>query len=124
MLIDPYKSINKNVNIEKLTSKIVVKKAPTTLTPKKLTAKKGTSTYFKVTVKNTKTKKVITGVKVKIKVYTGKKYKTYTVKTNSKGIAQINVKSLAVGTHKVVVSSANKYCVAKAVTSSIKITKK
>ena len=114
----------KSFTIKKVTSQIVVKKAPTTLTPKKLTAKKGTNTYFKVTVKNTKTKKVITGVKVKIKVYTGKKYKTYTVKTNSKGIAQINVKSLAVGTHKVVVSSANKYCVAKTATSSIKITKK
>lgn len=113
----------KSFALKKVTSKIVIKKAPTTLTPKKLTAKKGTSTYFKVTVKNTKTKKVITGVKVKVKVYTGKKYKTYTVKTNSKGIAYLNVKSLAVGTHKAVVTSANSYCVAKSVTSTIKITK-
>ena len=89
-----------------------------------MTAKKGVKKYFKVTVKNTKTKKVIKGVKVKIKVYTGKKYKTYTVKTNSKGIANLNVKSLKVGSHKVVVSSANKYCVAKTAKSTIKITKK
>ena len=115
---------SKNFAAKKVTSKIVIKKAPTKLTPKKLTAKKGASKYFKVTVKNTKTKKIIAGVKVKIKVYTGKKYKTYTVKTNKKGIAQINVKSLKVGTHKVVVTSANKYCVAKAAKSTIKITKK
>ena len=89
----------------------------------KLTAKKGAKKYFQVTVKNTKTKKVIKGVKLTLKVYTGKKYKTYTVKSNSKGIAKLNVKSLTVGTHKVVVNSANKYCVAKAKTSTIKITK-
>ena len=115
---------SKDFSVSKATSKIIVKKAPAKLTPKKLTAKKGKSTYFKVTVKNTKTKKVISGVKVKIKVYTGKKYKTYTVKTNSKGIAQINVKSLKVGTHKVVVTSANKYVTAKTAKSTIKITKK
>ena len=85
--------------------------------------KVGNVENFKVTVKNTKTKKIIKGVKVAIKVYTGKKYKTYTVKTNSKGIAQLNVKSLKVGTHKVVVTSGNKYCTAKTATSSIKITK-
>lgn len=114
----------KNFALKKVTSKIVVKKAPAKLTPTKLTAKKGVKKYFKVTVKNTKTKKVIKGVKVKIKVYTGKKYKTYTVKTNSKGIANLNVKSLKVGSHKVVVSSANKYVVAKAAKSTIIITKK
>ena len=114
---------SKNYTAKKISSKIVVKKAPTKLTPKKLTAKKGASKYFKVTVKNTKTKKIIKGVKVKVKVYTGKSYKTYTIKTNSKGIAKLNVKSLKVGTHKVVVTSANKYCVAKSAKSSIKITK-
>ena len=61
---------------------------------------------------------------MKVKVYTGKKYKTYTLKTSSKGIAKLNTKSLSVGTHKVVVSSANKYCVAKSAKSTIKITKK
>ena len=114
----------KSFALKKVTSKIVIKKAPAKLTPKKLTAKKGAKKYFKVTVKNTKTKKVIKGVKVKIKVYTGKKYKTYSVKTNSKGIANLNVKSLKVGTHKVVVNSGNKYVTAKAAKSTIKITKK
>ena len=117
------KGESKNYTAAKISSKIVIKKAPTKLTPKKLTAKKGVKKYFQVTVKNIKTKKVIKGVKIKIKVFTGKKYKAYTVKTNSKGIANLNVKSIKVGTHKVIVSSANKYCVAKTARSTIKITK-
>ena len=114
----------KNFTAKQVTSQFVIKKASAKLTPAKVTAKKGASKYFKVTVKNTKTKKVVSsGVKIKMKVYTGKSYKTYTAKTNSKGIAQLNVKSLKVGTHKVVVSSGDKYLSAKSATSSIKITK-
>ena len=115
---------SKNFTAKQVTSKIVLKKAPTKLIPKKLTAKKGAKKYFKVTVKNKKTKKVIKGVKVKIKVYTGKKAKTYTAKTNSKGIAKISTSKLKVGSHKVIVTSGDKYCIAKKAKSTIKITKK
>ena len=80
-------------------------------------------TYFKLTVKNKKTKKVIAKVKVKVKVYTGKKAKTYTLKTNTKGIAKLNVNKLKVGNHKVVITSADKYVVAKTAKSTIKIKK-
>ena len=115
---------SKNYTASKITKKISVKKASATLTPKKLTSKKGVKKYFQVTVKNKQTKNLVVGAKIKIKVYTGKSYKTYTAKTNSKGIAKLNVKSLKVGTHKVVVSSGEKYIAAKTATSSIKITKK
>jgi ribosomal protein L9 len=101
----------------------VIKKAPAKLTPKKVSAKKGAKKYFQVKVKNKKTKKVIQGVKVKIKVYTGKKAKTFTAKTNAKGIAKISTAKLKVGKHKVVVTSANKYVVAKKAKSAIKIKK-
>lgn len=117
----------KNFAAKKITSKFVVKKAPVKFTPKKLTAKKGKKAYFTVTVKNKKTKKVVSsGVKIKIKVYTGKKYKIKTVKTNSKGIAKLNIKSLKlkVGKHKVVVSAGTSYITAKSAKSTIKITKK
>lgn len=117
------KGESKNYTASSFTTKIIVKKAPTKLSPAKLTAKKGKNAYFKVTVKNTKLNKPIAGINVKIKVYTGKSYKTYTAKTNANGIAQLNVKSLKVGTHKVIVTSGNKYCTAKSATSSIKITK-
>ena len=59
---------------------------------------------FKVTVKNKKFGNPMKKVLVKIKVYTGKKFKTYKVKTNSKGIASIKTKSLKKGSHKVVIS--------------------
>jgi len=114
---------NKNFAAKEITSKIIIKKAPAKFTPKKITAKKGAKKYFKVTVKNKKTKKVIPGVKIKVKVYTGKKAKSYTVKTNSKGIAKLSTAKLKVGKHKVVITSANKYVTAKKAKSTIKIKK-
>ena len=106
-----------------ITTKFIVKKASAQLTPAKLNAKKGENKYFNVTVKNTATNKAISGVKISFKVYTGKAVKTYTAKTNSKGVAKISAKDLSVGTHKVVVSSANKYVTAKSATSKIVIKK-
>ena len=113
----------KNYTAKKITSKIVVKKTTAKITPTKLTAKKGESKKFKVKVINKKNKKAVIGVKVKVKVYTGKTYKTYKIKTNSKGIAKLNTKSLKVGSHKVVITSADKYCSASKAKSTIKITK-
>ena len=107
---------SKDFSAKQVTSKIVVKKAPTKFTLKNYKAKK----YFTVKVTNKKTKKVIPGVKVKVKVYTGKKVKTYTKKTTSKGLVKLSTKSLKSGKHKVVVTSANKYCVAKKLTKKIK----
>ncbi|WP_296878080.1 hypothetical protein [uncultured Methanobrevibacter sp.] len=114
---------SKNFTAKTVTTKVVIKKTPTKLTPKATTAKKGAKKYFQVVAKNTKTKKAIIGLPLKLKVYTGKTYKTYKVKTNSKGIGNLNLKSLSVGTHKVVVSSGDRYCIAKTVSSTIKITK-
>ena len=114
---------SKNFKADSVTTKIVIKKAPTKFIAKKLKAKKGAKKYFKVTAKNKKTKKVIPGIKLKVKVYTGKKFKTYKIKTNSKGLAKLSVKKLKVGKHKVIITSANKYCVAKAKKSSITIKK-
>ena len=45
--------------------------------------------------------------KLKIKVYTGKKYKIYKLKTNKKGVAKLNTKKLKRGSHKVVITSGN-----------------
>lgn len=89
------------------TTSIKIDKARTIVKAPKVTNKYKKSRYFKVTIKNKETKKMISNVKVKIKVFTGKKFKTYTVKTNKKGIAKINTKNLKKGTHKVVISSGN-----------------
>lgn len=58
------------------------------------------SQKFKVKIKNNG--KAIKGLKVIIKVYTGKKYKKYILKTNKRGITSINTKSLSKGKHKVI----------------------
>ena len=97
-----------NYAASKVSSTIKISKAPTTIKAPKVTAKYKKSKYFKVTVKNKATKKVVKNIKVKIKVYTGKKYKAFTVKTNKKGVAKLNTKKLKRGKHKVVITSGNK----------------
>lgn len=89
------------------TTSIKIDKARTIVKAQKVVNKFKKSKYFKVTIKNKETKKMLSNVKIKIKVFTGKKFKTYTVKTNKKGIAKINTKNLKKGTHKVVISSGN-----------------
>lgn len=101
---------------------LIVKKYPTTVSAPKVTAKYKKSKYFTVKIKNKVTKKVLKNTQIILKVYTGKKYKTYKVKTNSKGVAKLNTKRFSVGTHKVVISSGNKnYYIKK--TSKITIKK-
>ena len=113
---------NKNYTAKNVKNVIIIKKAPVKFSAKKLTAKKGANKYFKVAVKNTKNKKRLSsGVKVKIKVYTGKSYKVFSKKTDSKGIAKLNVKSLKKGTHKVVIERGTPYIKAKSLKSTIKI---
>lgn len=95
-------------------SSIRIKKASTVVKAPKVSARFKKSKYFKVTIKNKVSKKAVSKIKVKINVYTGKKYKTYTVKTNKKGIAKLNTKKIKKGKHKVVISSGNKnYIISK-----------
>jgi hypothetical protein len=80
-------------------------KIPTKVSAPKVTFKHKKSKYFKVTIKSKLDKKGVKGIKIKVKVYTGKKSKTYTLKTNGKGLAKLNTKKLKVGKHKVKISS-------------------
>ena len=106
-------SASKFYDAEKITSYLIVKKAKTVVKAPAVKAKYKKSKKFKVTVKN-KFDDAVSKVKIKIKVYTGKKYKTFTVKTNKKGVASINTKSLKRGVHKVKITSANKnYSISK-----------
>jgi len=63
--------------------------------------------YLKVKVKNDDTYRPIKNLKLKVKVFTKSKSKTYTIKTDSKGIAKFNTKNLKLGDHKVVITSAD-----------------
>lgn len=95
------------VSMEEIDVALIYEASPIVKAPKvKFKYKK--SKYFKVTVKNKKTKKAIKGLKIKLKVYTGKKYKVYKVKTNKKGVAKFNTKKLKRGKHKVIITSLNK----------------
>ena len=114
-------SADKGYTAKSITSQIKVSKSPIKMAPTSLKVKKGK--YFNVKVTSTKSKKVLSGIKVKVKVYTGKKYKTYTIKTNKKGIASLKIKQ-KVGKHKVVLTPyQTKYYTAKKVTKTLKVVK-
>ena len=92
-------------------------KTQTTVKAPKLTKTANQAKTFDITVKNKKTKKPIKNLSLKIKI--GKK--VYTVKTNSKGVAKFNTKSLKVGTYKLIIYSGNiKYFVSAKSTIVIK----
>lgn len=76
---------------------------------KLLTVKKGAKKYYKITLTNDYTKKPLKSFKVKFKVKTKKTWKTYTLKSNSKGVIKWSTKKLSVGTHAIKISSAYKY---------------
>lgn len=96
------------------TIKFSIKKAKTIVSAKKITAKYKKSKMFTVKIKNKATRYAVKNLKIKIKVFTGKKSKSYTVKTNKKGVAKFNTKKLKRGTHNVVISSGSKnYIVSK-----------
>ena len=114
----------KNVKIYKNAKKDKTTKGKLIVSAPKVTNSYNKAGTFKVKIINDITKNPVKGIKLKIKVYTGKKYKTYSVKTNKKGIGKINIKKLSEGKHKVVVTAkATKKYKSKTVKSSITIKK-
>ena len=93
----------------------------------KISAPKLTTIYkstkkFKVKVLDSENK-TVSGLKLKIKVYTGSKYKTFNVQTDSSGAATIKVSSLKLGKHKVVIET-NDALYSGTASSLIKINKR
>lgn len=87
----------------------VVKQTPLKILVKRTTMDEGA--LLTVLVMNKKTKKLVNGVKLKLKIYTGKKYKTITIKTKKfngvKGMAGYATNDLSVGKHIVKIIPAN-----------------
>ena len=107
------------------TTYVKISKAKLTISAPKVTNYYKKSKLFKVIIKNKESKKLMKNIKVKLKVYTGKKYKIYSLKTNKKGLISINTKSLSKGSHKVLItikSSIKNRATSKK--STIKIVKK
>ena len=112
---------DKGYTAKAVTGQIKVYKHPIKFAPVAYKVKKGN--YFKVKVISLKTKKVLSAVKIKVRVYTGKKSKVYTIKTNKKGIANLKVVQ-SVGKHKIVLTNpATKLYSAKSLTKTMTVTK-
>lgn len=98
---------SKNMNMKAKSSSLKVSKAKTkvSFSKKSLVYKKDA---LSITIKNAASGKAIKGLKIKVKVKNNGKYKTYSLKTNSKGVANLNTKGLSLGSHPVSVSATNK----------------
>ena len=130
------KSVNKKISVGQVvyysfsfanskkymaTDRLRLGKIPGVVKASNVTKKYKSSKKYKIKVKNSVTKKPLSKIKVKLKVYTGKKYKTYKVKTNKKGIAYFSVNKLSKGKHKMTIKSGNKnYKFSKIVSIKIK----
>lgn len=96
-------STNQNFTAKKVYTTIQVAKAKTIVNAPAVTVKFKKSDYFKVKIKNKATRKPVAKVKIKLRIFTGSKYKTFTVKTSKYGNAVFNTKDLSIGKHKVVI---------------------
>ena len=91
-----------NHKLKPVKTTLTVKKAQTTVNVPKSVKK---SSNIKITIKNKASKKPDYGIKVKVKVFTGKSFKLYDLKTGNDGVVSISTKKLTLGNHKVVVLS-------------------
>ena len=105
------------------TVRVTVKKATAVIKASKITVayKKGGEWTIKFI--DSKSGKAIKNMKVTLKVYTGKKFKTVNLKTDSKGEATYQTKKLSKGNHKVVVSATDGRYNFNSYSSSIKVVK-
>ena len=78
-------------------------KTQTTVKAPKLNTTLNESKTFEITVKDKNTKNPIKGLKLKLKINN----KVYTIKTDSKGVARFNPKSLGIGNYNVLIYSGN-----------------
>lgn len=102
---------------------ITVKKAAAVIKAQKITVALKKSTKWSITIVDSRTGKGIAKMKITLNVYTGSKYKTVSVTTNSKGVASYQTKGLTKGTHKIVASATHAGYTFKTLTSSIKVIK-
>ena len=76
---------------------------------------------IKITIKNKANGKLIKKTKFKVKIYTGKKYKTVNVKTNKKGVLSLSTKKLTRASHVITIILSNKnYAINKSIKIKIK----
>lgn len=99
-----------------------VEKTQATLKASKLTVAHKKSTKWSIKLTDSKGKG-ISGKNILLKIFTGKKYKTVTVKTDANGVAKYNTKKLSAGTHKIIASFVDDNYNCKDISSSVKVVK-
>lgn len=102
---------------------VTVKKATAVIKASKLTVALKSGTVWTIKLVDSKSNNPIANMDVSLKVYTGKKYKTVNLKTNSKGEATYSTKGLSKGSHNVVVSASHPGYNFVSLKSSIKVIK-
>lgn len=105
------------------TVRVTVKKATAVIKASKITVAYKKGGQWTIKFIDSKSKKPIANMKVTLKVYTGKKFKTVSLKTNSKGEATYQTKKLAKGNHKVIVTATDDRYNFNSYSSSIKVVK-
>ena len=103
--------------------RVTVKKSTAAIKASKITVAYKKGSQWTIKLADAKSNSPISNMKLTVKVYTGKKYKTVDVKTNSKGEASYQTRGLAKGSHKVVVSASDGRYNFNTLTSSIKVVK-
>lgn len=99
-----------------------VEKTQATLKTSKLTVAHKKSTKWSIKLTDS-SGKGISGKNILLKIFTGKKYKTVTVKTDANGVAKYNTKKLSAGTHKIIASFVDDNYNCKDISSSVKVVK-
>lgn len=102
---------------------ITVNKAPAVIKATKVTVALKKAGQWTATIIDPRTGKGIANMQVTLKVYTGKKFKTVKLKTNSKGVVTYKTSGLKKGNHKVVLSANHAGYKLVSLTSSIKVVK-
>ena len=103
--------------------KVTVKKSTAVIKAEKITVAYKKGSMWTIKLVNSKTNNPISNMKLFINVYTGKKFKTIPVTTNSKGEASYQTKGLSAGNHKVIVSAKDGRYNFNTLSSSIKVVK-
>lgn len=102
---------------------ITVNKAVAVIKASKVTVALKKGSYWTIKLVDSKKGNPISNMKLTLKIFTGKKYKKVTIKTNSKGEANYQTKKLTKGKHKVIVIGSHAGYKFNTLTSSINVIK-
>ena len=102
---------------------ITVEKATAVVRASKLTVALKSGAIWTIKIVDSRNNRPLANMKLTLNVYTGSKFKTVVVYTNSKGEASYNTRDLSAGTHKIVVSASDKSYNLNTISSSITVVK-